>query len=26
GSTPGVLFNGTEFLGAINDYNGIMTP
>ncbi|HAT2039132.1 TPA: type IVB secretion system protein DotA [Legionella pneumophila] len=26
GSTAGVLFNGTEFLGAINDYNGIMTP
>ncbi|HHL3493647.1 TPA: type IVB secretion system protein DotA [Legionella pneumophila] len=26
GSTTGVLFNGTEFLGAINDYNGIMMP
>ncbi len=26
GSTQGVLFNGTEFLGAINDYNGIMMP
>lgn len=22
----GMLFNGTEFLGAINDYNGIMMP
>ncbi|MFO8703517.1 hypothetical protein SC603_15750, partial [Legionella pneumophila serogroup 2] len=26
GSTTDVLFNGTEFLGAINDYNGIMMP
>lgn len=26
GSTGGVLFNGTEFQGAINDYNGIMAP
>jgi defect-in-organelle-trafficking protein DotA len=26
GSTTGALFNGTEFLGAINDYNGIMMP
>lgn len=26
GNGGGVLFNGTEFLGAINDYNGIMMP
>ncbi|KTD59985.1 type IVB secretion system protein DotA [Legionella shakespearei] len=26
GTNSGVLFNGTEFLGAINDYNGIMMP
>lgn len=26
GTNGGVLFNGTEFLGAINDYNGIMMP
>jgi defect in organelle trafficking protein DotA len=26
GINSGVLFNGTEFLGAINDYNGIMMP
>ncbi|MCL9685206.1 type IVB secretion system protein DotA [Legionella maioricensis] len=25
-SGSGVLFNGTEFQGAISDYNGIMTP
>lgn len=25
-TNSGVLFNGTEFLGAINDYNGIMMP
>lgn len=26
GNTGSVLFNGTEFQGAINDYNGIMMP
>ncbi|MDI1352681.1 MAG: type IVB secretion system protein DotA, partial [bacterium] len=26
GNGGGALFNGTEFLGAISDYNGIMTP
>lgn len=25
-TNTGVLFNGTEFVGAINDYNGIMMP
>lgn len=25
-SSAGVLFNGAEFLGAVNDYNGIMMP
>jgi len=26
GKTGGVLFNGTEFWGAVSDYNGVMQP